>query len=63
MKPGDLIRIKIPFRTLEPKLNGSLGIILSPGKRAHLNVWNILLENGKILSLEPTSLELIHENG
>ena len=63
MKPGDLIRIKIPFRTLEPKLNGSLGIILSPGKRGSLNVWKIILDDGKIFSLEPTSLELIHENG
>jgi hypothetical protein len=64
MKPGDMIKIKLPLSYPDLfKLDGSLGIILSPGKRAHLNVWKILLENGKILSLEPISLELIHEKG
>jgi len=62
MKPGDLIRVKIPSHILDhldPKLNGSLGIILSPGKRGPLNVWKVFLVDGRTKSLEPSSLEVI----
>jgi len=64
MKPGDLIKVKLKASSPDAlKLNGSLGIILSPGKRGPLNVWKVFLMNGTTLSLEPISLEVIHETG
>ena len=67
MKPGDLVRVKLPafsydafsYDALKFGINGSLGIILSPGKRGPLNVWKIVLVNGTKISLEPGSLEVI----
>jgi len=64
MKPGDLVRVKLPdfsYYSLKFGINGSLGIILSPGKRGPLNVWKIVLVNGTKISLEPSSLEVISE--
>jgi len=64
MNVGDLIRVKIPSHILDyldPKLNGSLGIILSPGKRGPLKVWKVFLVDGRTKSLEPSSLEIISE--
>ena len=66
MKPGDLVRVKLPafsYDALKFGINGSLGIILSPGKRGPLNVWKIVLANGTKISLEPSSLEMISETG
>ena len=57
MKIGDLIRVKLPptiLSSLRLEHNGSLlGIILSPGKRGPLNVWKVVLLDGRTLSLEP----------
>jgi exosome complex RNA-binding protein Csl4 len=65
MKVGDLIRVKLPPLILDSlRLNRNeshLGVILSPGKRGPLKVWNIVLRNGRTLSLEPSSLEIISE--
>jgi len=65
MNVGDLIRVKLPpiiLSSLRLEPNGSLlGIILSPGKRGPLNVWKVVLLDGRTLSLEPSSLEIISE--
>jgi hypothetical protein len=66
MKPGDLVRVNLPalsYYSLKFGINGSLGIILSLGKRGPLNVWKIVLANGTKISLEPSSLEMISEAG
>jgi hypothetical protein len=60
MKPGDLVRVKLQSSSPDAKkLNGMLGIVLSPGKRGPLDVWKIMLQDGRTLSLQPVSLEMI----
>ena len=64
MKPGNLVRVKIRaprHDVYASKLNGLLGIVLSPSKRGPLDVWRISLQNGSILTLEPVNLEVISE--
>lgn len=62
MKPGDLVRVKLKASRHDvyaSRLNGLLGIVMSPGKRGQLDVWKVLLQNGSVLSLEPVSLEVV----
>jgi len=61
MKPGDLVRVKVRAgdKSWTKEYNGMLGIVLSPGKRGTLDVWKIVLQDGRTLSLQPVSLEMI----
>ena len=69
MKPGDLVRVRLPKFVVEHEgygeYNDKLGVIIELKKEGEfgrsLSIWKVMLTSGEMKSFFEHTLEFIHE--